>query len=157
MHRQIKKFDDDSLKFKSSELRAFLLYLAVPVFFNSLETSFFYLLLTYVGAIRLLYEPIQNEADINLAEQLMSKYVYEFEEFFIFIRSLFLRYLIGLKFASKVYFINGFRVLFIISRTCCTAQKDISNKLQTISCFRKVFMPAYVEKTSIVRNYSILQ
>ena len=82
MHRQIKKFDDDSLKFKSSELRAFLLYLAVPVFFNSLDNSYFYLLLTYVGAIRFLYEPIQNEADINLAEELLRKYVYEFEQHF---------------------------------------------------------------------------
>lgn len=73
IHRQIKKFDDDSLKFKSSEFRVFLFYVAVPVFFKILDNSYFYLLLAYVGAIRLLYEPIQSEADIDLAEELLKK------------------------------------------------------------------------------------
>ena len=61
-------------QWKSSQYKTFLFYLMIPTFMPYLPASFFYPLVGYVIAIRLLYEPIKNLSDIELADSLIKKY-----------------------------------------------------------------------------------
>lgn len=82
IHRQIKALRTDNFNYKSSELRVFLFFQAVPIFFSFLPPAYFYLLLTYVTAIRILYEPIKSANDIDFAEKLIEDYVSALDEYF---------------------------------------------------------------------------
>ena len=82
IHRQIKSLRADNFNYKSSEIRVFLFYQAVPIFFSFLPPDYFYLLLTYVTAIRILYEPIKSASDINYTEELIEDYVFALDEYF---------------------------------------------------------------------------
>jgi hypothetical protein len=77
IHRQIKNFSEESVSLKSSELKVFLFYIAIPLLYNILPPKHFYLLLVYVAAIRILYEPTIALSDIDYAEHLIEKYVEE--------------------------------------------------------------------------------
>ena len=59
---------------KSTELKKFLFYLAIPLLFNKLPRVNFYMLASYIFAVRILYEPIDNLDQIDLAEEILKKY-----------------------------------------------------------------------------------
>ncbi len=75
----------DYHKWKASELKLFLLYLSIPMFLNALPTRYFYLISCYVIAIRHMYEPIEDENNLVVAENIIQQYFdslqYEFGDY----------------------------------------------------------------------------
>jgi hypothetical protein len=68
-------------KWKSSEVKLFLLFYAIPIFRAYLEPKYFNVLASYVIAIRLLYEP-SREIDRQLAQDLIQQYIIEIGNYF---------------------------------------------------------------------------
>jgi len=62
-------------KLKSSELKIFIFYWALPLLLNFLASELWYLLCQYVFSIRILYEPIQDRSVIKVADDLINSYV----------------------------------------------------------------------------------
>ena len=82
---QIHRKPDSILKFnqwKSSEIKIFLFYISIPIFLKFLPRNYFYYYCAYVFGIRILYEPIHSEVDLNLAKLIINKYVINLEEYF---------------------------------------------------------------------------
>ncbi|CAF1056928.1 unnamed protein product, partial [Brachionus calyciflorus] len=73
MNRKFNKILID-LKYKSSELKLFVFYLAVPILIDILPDDFWFMLCCYVFSIRTFYEPIKNIDDLNYAKILYEKY-----------------------------------------------------------------------------------
>ncbi len=67
-------------KWKSSELKIFLFYESIPMLIGKVTPAFFAYYSSYVIAMRLLYEPIQNENSINIAERILILYLKQLEE-----------------------------------------------------------------------------
>lgn len=79
--RKIKQIDE-KIKLKSNELKIFLFYRAIPILIDILPTNYFYYLASYVIAIRILYEPIQNNELIVVARDILENYVNNLKEEF---------------------------------------------------------------------------
>ncbi|CAF0956332.1 unnamed protein product [Brachionus calyciflorus] len=75
--RKIKKYS----KWKSSQLKIFILFLAVPIFLEFLSVEYFYLLSAYALVIRTLYEPC-NDEEIDTANILIKEYYEALKNFF---------------------------------------------------------------------------
>ena len=73
---------DDVLRWKSSEIKNFLFYYSIPIFMNTMPSWYFYRYAAYVIAIRLLYEPINNINDLDLAEEILLKYINDLDDTF---------------------------------------------------------------------------
>jgi hypothetical protein len=67
---------------KSTELKTFIFYLAIPLLFDKLPEPYFYMLASYVIATRLLYEPIDELSEIDIAEKIFDKYHEQLAESF---------------------------------------------------------------------------
>ena len=66
-------------KWKSSELKILLFYESIPMLIGKVSSAFFAYYSTYALAIRLLYEPIEDEDAINQAETMLKAYLAELE------------------------------------------------------------------------------
>ena len=66
---------ETNAKLKSSEIKIFILYWAVPLLMNYIKNPFWYILCQYVFSVRILYEPIKNKNNLLVAENLMKSYV----------------------------------------------------------------------------------
>ncbi len=62
-------------KLKSSELKIFIFYWALPLLLSFLDSELWYLLCQYVFSVRILYEPIQDRSVIKVADDLINSYV----------------------------------------------------------------------------------
>ena len=71
-----------SARWKSSEIKNFLFYQLLPVFINILPSWYFYRLAAYVIAIRILYEPIKTNKDLENAEEIIKKYINSLDDTF---------------------------------------------------------------------------
>ena len=69
-------------KWKSSELKIFLFYESIPMLIGKVSHSFFAYFASYVIAMRLLYEPVQNTDSINVAEKILSLYLRQLEDMY---------------------------------------------------------------------------
>jgi len=69
-------------KWKSSEIKIFLFYESIPIFFSILPSCYFYKYCAYVIAIRIYYEPIISNQDLLLAKTLIDYYLNTLEETF---------------------------------------------------------------------------
>jgi hypothetical protein len=67
---------------KSVQYKIFFFYAIIPTLMWVLPPYYFYFLCGYVFSIRLLYEPINNEEDIEMAENILIKYVKELWSYF---------------------------------------------------------------------------
>lgn len=72
-NRKIYDFKNNS-KWKCSQKKIFFFYLSIPTLINIQTPEYFILLCGYVCAIRLLYEPIIDIKDIDIAENLLNSY-----------------------------------------------------------------------------------
>ena len=61
-------------KLKSSELRNFLFYLALPLLYNKIDKTHWYLLCLYVFAIRILYGPVNIKSKAEEAGHMLELY-----------------------------------------------------------------------------------
>lgn len=61
-------------KWKCSQVKLFFFYLAIPALIKNLDNEYFVLLCGYICVMRILYEPIMNITDIDLAEKLLNEY-----------------------------------------------------------------------------------
>jgi hypothetical protein len=68
-------------KWKSSEVKIFLLYYAVPVLLNYTPANYFNLFGSYMVALRLLYEP-SIEIDRKIAHTIFEKYIERLGHYF---------------------------------------------------------------------------
>lgn len=68
-------------KWKSSQIKIFILYTSVPIFLKYLPTEYFYLLASFAISIRLLYEPIATNT-VQLADEMLNKYFIALEDSF---------------------------------------------------------------------------
>ena len=66
-------------KWKSSELKIFLFYESIPLLIGKVSPAFFTYYSSYVIAVRMLYEPIEDEDTINKAERILKAYLKELE------------------------------------------------------------------------------
>ncbi len=73
---------DGKIKLKSSELKLFIFFWALPLLMHTLPSPFWYLLCQYVLAIRILYEPIKKLDDVKLADELINSYVEKTDQIF---------------------------------------------------------------------------
>jgi hypothetical protein len=73
---------DQKIKYKSSELKIFIFYWAVPLLMDILPNIYWNLLCIYVFAVRTLYEPIESIVDVSRAKELMETYFNNLDEFF---------------------------------------------------------------------------
>jgi len=71
-----------SAKWKSSEIKNFLFYQLLPVFINILPSWYFYRLAAYVIAVRILYEPIKSNKDLENAEEIIKQYIKSLDDTF---------------------------------------------------------------------------
>ena len=76
------KFIENFQKWKSSEIKNFLFYTALPLLVNILPDWYFYRLISYIISIRILYEPVKNLNDLNIAEEILKNYVKDIEDSF---------------------------------------------------------------------------
>jgi hypothetical protein len=60
-------------KWKSSEIKIFCFYVAIPLFVNHIPSIYFCSFAIYVFATRLLYEPA-TVANVNLAKEMLDNY-----------------------------------------------------------------------------------
>ena len=74
MNRKFPELDGNE-KLKSSELKIFILYWALPLLLDILPIDSWYLLCQYVFSVRILYEPIQSQSQITVANDLINSYV----------------------------------------------------------------------------------
>ena len=74
MNRKFPALDGNE-KLKSSELKIFIFYWALPLLLNILPIKIWYLLCQYVFSVRILYEPIQEQSQIQIADDLINSYV----------------------------------------------------------------------------------
>ena len=74
INRKATKIEETS-KWKSSEIKNFLFFLSLPIFIRFLPASYFYKFASYVIAIRILYEPIKNLEDLDIAEIMLINYI----------------------------------------------------------------------------------
>jgi hypothetical protein len=65
---------DLTTKWKSTEVKMFIFYFAIPILHSKLPALYFYFLATYVFAVRLLYEPIDDPAVVDRAERMLEQY-----------------------------------------------------------------------------------
>jgi hypothetical protein len=65
-------------KWKSSEVKNF--FQSLPIFIKIFPSWFFYRFASYVIALRIMYEPIKSNNDLNTAEVMMYKYVKSLED-----------------------------------------------------------------------------
>ena len=72
---------NELLRWKSSEIKIFVLYLAVPIFLNLLPSWYFYRFCSYVFFVRTLYEEI-NDKDLALCDEVIKKYIKDLEDTF---------------------------------------------------------------------------
>lgn len=72
-NRKIKSIMNND-KWKCSQVKLFFFYMAVPTLIDILPNDYFILLCGYICAMRLLYEPIANLDDIEIAENLLKSY-----------------------------------------------------------------------------------
>ena len=72
----------DNKQWKSTQYKTFLFYIMIPTLMHILPDSYFYLLASYILAIRLLYEPVKNSEDIGLADLLLKKYFLELKKYY---------------------------------------------------------------------------
>lgn len=79
--RRIKHFDS-KLQLKSNAIKIFLFYQMVPLLINILPNSYFYMLSSYIFAIRYLYEPIENTVILSVVETILEKYVDQLDDNF---------------------------------------------------------------------------
>ena len=69
-------------KMKSSELRNFLFYLAIPLLYNKIDKNHWYLLCLYVFAIRILYGPVNNKSKVVEAGLMLELYHDSLEDYY---------------------------------------------------------------------------
>ena len=67
-------------KWKSSELKIFLFYESIPMLIGKVTPTFFAYFSSYVIAMRLLYELIENSDSINVAEKILNLYLNQLED-----------------------------------------------------------------------------
>lgn len=73
---------EEKFKLKSSELKIFILYWAVPLLMNILPTKYWYMLCLYVFSVKILYEPIKEKNELYIASDLINSYVKNTENIF---------------------------------------------------------------------------
>ncbi|CAF0925046.1 unnamed protein product [Brachionus calyciflorus] len=73
INRKFNKILTD-LKYKSSELKLFVFYLAIPILSDILPDDIWFMLCCYVLSVRTFYEPIKNIDELNSAKKLYEKY-----------------------------------------------------------------------------------
>ena len=73
---------EKTTKWKSSELKLFILYLAVPLLLDVLPNSYWFLLCIYVYGVRTMYEPFNNKREIEVAKNMIQTYYELLDEFF---------------------------------------------------------------------------
>lgn len=71
-NRKIHDIADKQMK--STQYKTFLFYLMLPTLLPFLPANYFYLLASYVIAMRILYEPIESIENVKLAEMLLKRY-----------------------------------------------------------------------------------
>jgi hypothetical protein len=72
----------NSSKWKCSQIKLFFFYLSIPTLINILDNDYFILLAGYVCAMRILYEPIYNTVDIDIADTLLNEYYELLNDYF---------------------------------------------------------------------------
>ncbi|CAF0887295.1 unnamed protein product [Brachionus calyciflorus] len=83
-HSQNRRFNciDVNRKIKSSELKVFILYLAVPILKRFLDPRLFMYLCLYIFSIRIFYEPIFDLKKLETAKEMIELYYQLIEEFY---------------------------------------------------------------------------
>ncbi len=79
--RKPRKFSE-VMKWKSSEIKTFGLYLMVPFLINKVNNAFLYYIASYICAVRLFYEPVESIKDLELGNELITNYIKHAEEFY---------------------------------------------------------------------------
>jgi hypothetical protein len=69
-------------RWKSSEIKLFLFYLSTPIFIGALSDWYFYRYVSYVIAVRMLYEPIENINCLKTVEDIFINYMKELNDIF---------------------------------------------------------------------------
>jgi hypothetical protein len=72
---------DEVLKWKSSEIKIFCFYLAVPLFLDVMPSIYFCNFSIYIFATRMLYEPI-TELNVSLAKDLLDNYYLDLQKLY---------------------------------------------------------------------------
>lgn len=81
INRKFPQIKEKNNNFKSSELKIFIFYWALPLLMDLLPAPYFYLLSAYVFSVRTYYEPINQHQEIYEADKLMNEYFRLMDDF----------------------------------------------------------------------------